>query len=133
MIVCGRSGLQSHAASSDIISLLFVKRKTDFRSLQWRNEAHLQVQMSMPLPTLLDVLVNITKVKAELATRNFHFQASSFVMEPFAVALHQEQMNPHNDVATSSSGLSNFDTSKMLLNFLPANRHLQSKRQENGR
>jgi len=57
--------------------------------------------MSMPLPTLSDVLVNITKV--ELTTRNFHFQASSFAMEPFAVSIHQEQMNPHNDVAASSS------------------------------
>jgi len=59
--------------------------------------------MSMPLPTLLDVLVNITKIEAELTTRNFHFQASSFAMEPFAVSIHQEQMNPHNDVAASSS------------------------------
>jgi hypothetical protein len=42
------------------------------------------------LPKLLNVLVNITKVEAELATRHFHFQALSFVMEPFAIALHQE-------------------------------------------
>ena len=87
----------------------------------------------MSLPKLLNVLVNITKVEAELATRHFHFQALSFVMEPFAIALHQEQMNPHNDVAASSSGLSNFDASMILLNFLPANRHLQSKRHENER
>jgi hypothetical protein len=83
------------------------------------------------LACVVDVLVNITEFEAELATRNFHFQTSSFVMEPFAVTLHQGQMNPHNDIAASSSGLSNFGASKMLLNSLPAKRHLQSKLQEN--
>jgi hypothetical protein len=78
--------------------------------------------MSMPLPTLLDVLVNITKVEAELTTRNFHFQASSFAMEPFASPQRRRSF---------LIGLSNFDASMILLNFLPANRHLQSKRHEN--
>lgn len=85
----------------------------------------------MPLPTLLDVLVNITKVEAELTTRNFHFQASSFAMEPFAGSIHQEQNESPQRRRSFLVGLSNFDASMILLNFLPANRHLQSKRHEN--